>query len=99
QNIPLNTVNVNFLSLERVVKHYADLMDTWLAVRAWEGFGWLETRYETLVAETEKEGRRGTEFLGLGWDSRQERFYEKSRQKQLYSPTYQDVTRPVYKRS
>jgi Flp pilus assembly protein TadD len=99
QNIPLNAVNVNFLSLERVAKHYADLMDIWLAAREWEGFSWLETRYEDLVADTEKEGRRVTEFLGLAWDERQGRFYEKSRDKQFYSPTYQDVTRPVYARS
>jgi tetratricopeptide (TPR) repeat protein len=99
QNIPLNTVNVNFLSLPRVAKHYADLMDIWLAVREWEGFAWLETRYEDTVADMEKEGRRVTEFLGQTWHESQARFYEKSRQKQLYSPTYQDVTRPVYARS
>jgi hypothetical protein len=40
-----------------------------------------------------------TEFLGLTWHEEQSRFYEKSRKKQLYSPTYQDVTRPVYTRS
>jgi len=99
QNIPLNTVNVNFLSFERVAKHYADLMDIWLAVREWEGFAWIETRYEDTVADMEKEGRRVTEFLGQSWHESQARFYEKSRTKQMYSPTYQDVTRPVYNRS
>jgi len=99
QNIPLNADNVNFLTLERVAKHYADLMDVWLAVREWTGFAWLETRYEDIVADLPKEGRRVTEFLGLAWDEQQARFHEKSRQKQLYSPTYQDVTRPVYTRS
>ena len=99
QNIPLNAANVNFLSLERVAKHYADLMDIWLAVREWEGFAWLEVRYEDTVADLEKEGHRVTEFLGLAWDEAQARFYEKSQTKQLYSPTYQDVTRPVYSRS
>jgi Tfp pilus assembly protein PilF len=99
QNIPLNATNVNFLSLERLAKHYADLMDIWLAVREWEGFAWLEVRYEDTVAGLEKEGRRVTEFLGLAWREEQGRFYEKSRTKQLYSPTYQDVTRPVYSRS
>ena len=99
QNIPLNAVNVNFLSLERVVKHYADLMDIWRAVREWEGFAWIETRYEDTVADTTREGRRITEFLGLAWHEDQSRFYEKSARKQLYSPTYQDVTRPVYGRS
>ena len=74
-------------------------MDIWLAVREWEGFAWIETRYEDTVANLEKEGRRVTEFLGLSWNESQARFYEKSRQKQLYSPTYEDVTRPIYIRS
>src|SRR5262249_50319424 len=42
QNIPLNAVNVNFLTLERTAKHYGDLMDIWLTVREWEGFAWLK---------------------------------------------------------
>jgi len=33
QNILLNPTNANFLSFERLAKHYADLMDIWLAVR------------------------------------------------------------------
>ena len=99
QNIPLNAMNVNFLSFERLAKHYADLMDIWLAVREWHGFAWLEVRYEDTVAGLEKEGRRVTELLGLAWHEDQARFYEKSRSKQLYSPTCQDVTCPVYRRS
>jgi tetratricopeptide (TPR) repeat protein len=99
QNIPLNATNVNFLSFERLAKHYADLMDVWLAVREWDGFAWLETRYEDIVADLEKEGRRVTEFLGLAWHDDQARFYQPSGKKQLYSPTYQDVTKPVYRRS
>jgi tetratricopeptide (TPR) repeat protein len=96
QNIPLNATNVNFLTLERLAKHYSDLMDIWLSVRSWESFAWLETRYEDLVANLKGEGSRITEFLGLDWHSDQEQFYEKSLRKQFYSPTYQDVTRPVY---
>jgi hypothetical protein len=99
QNIPLNATNVNFLTLERLAKHYADLMGIWLAVREWAGFNWIETRYEDIVANLPEEGRRVTEFLGLQWHSDQEKFYEKSGARQLYSPTYQDVTRPVYSRS
>ncbi|MGA2749880.1 MAG: sulfotransferase [Verrucomicrobiota bacterium] len=99
QNIRLNSANVNFLSLDRVAKHYADLMDIWLAVRQWEGFAWMETRYEDIVADLAKEGGRVTEFVGLTWHPDQGRYYEKNAAKQLYSPTYQDVTRPVYNRS
>ena len=99
QNILLNVINVNFLSLERTARHYANLMDVWLAVRQWEGLAWTETRYEDVVADLEKEGRRVTEFLGLGWDEAQGRFHEKSSKKQMYSPTYHDASQPVYARS
>jgi tetratricopeptide (TPR) repeat protein len=99
QNIPLNSANVNFLSFDRLAKYYGDLMGIWLAVREWSGFAWIETRYEDIVAGLPKEGCRVTEFLGMQWHPDQERFHEKSVSKQLYSPTYQDVTRPVYQRS
>jgi hypothetical protein len=66
-NIMLNVTNVNFLSLERTVKHYADLMDVWLRMRELGGFDWIETRYEDVVLNTEQEGRKATEFLGLTW--------------------------------
>ena len=99
QNIPINAVNSNFTSLERAARHYANLMDVWLAVRQWEGFSWIETRYEDIVANLEQEGRRVTEFLGLGWHENQARFHEKTDQKRVYSPTYHDASQPVYKRS
>jgi tetratricopeptide (TPR) repeat protein len=99
QNILLNVINVNFLSLERTARHYANLMDVWLAVRQWEGLAWTETRYEDIVASIEKEGRRVTEFLGLEWNQAQGRFHERSSKKQMYSPTYHDASQPVYARS
>ena len=56
----------------------------WLAVREWEIFAWLETRYEGLVTHLQRDGRRVIEFLGLPWQDDQARFYEKSQTKQFY---------------
>jgi hypothetical protein len=98
-NIMLNATNVNFLSLERTVKHYEDLMDVWLRFRDVGGFDWVETRYEDVVANIETEGRRITGFLGLSWDPQQTSYYESSRRKFLYAPTYHDVTQPIYRRA
>jgi Flp pilus assembly protein TadD len=95
QNLPLNVANASFLSFERIAKHYASLMDVWLAVRDWEGFAWIETRYEDTVADLEKEGRRVTQFLGLDWVEEQARFYEHGRKQRLFSPTYHQVTQPL----
>ncbi len=99
QNIQLNATNVNFLSLERTAKHYGDLMDAWLKMRELGGFAWTETRYEDVVADLAGAGRKITGFLGLSWHPGQERFFESSRRKFLYAPTYHDVTQPVYQRA
>jgi tetratricopeptide (TPR) repeat protein len=96
QNLSLNQVNANFLSFERLARHYSDLMDIWLAVREWKGFAWIETRYEDVVRDLEQEGRKATAFLGLPWHPEQADYFTKSRQKSLFSPTYHEVTKPVY---
>ena len=98
-NIMLNATNVNFLSLERTAKHYADLMDVWLRLREIGGFDWIESRYEDVVENLEQEGRKVSAFLGLTWHVDQMTSHETARRKVLYAPTYHDVTQPVYKRA
>ena len=95
-NIMLNATNVNFLSLERTVKHYADLMGAWLRMREIGGFDWIESRYEDVVANMLDEGRKVTGFLGLDWHDGQTRYDETARGKVIFAPTYHDVTRKVY---
>jgi tetratricopeptide (TPR) repeat protein len=99
QNLALTPLNVNFLSLERAVRHYSDLMDTWLRLRELGGFAWLETRYEDVVGGLEAEGRRVTEFLGLSWHPEQAASHEAARRKLVYSPTYSEVAKPVHDRA
>ncbi|HEY1123911.1 MAG TPA: sulfotransferase, partial [Haloferula sp.] len=96
-NLMLNTTNVNFLSLERTVRHYEDLMGFWLRMKELAGFDWIETVYEDLVENTVAEGRKTTAFLGLEWDDAQGRYFETARRKVLYAPTYHDVTQPIYR--
>ena len=95
----LNAMNANFLSLERTAKHYADLMDVWLRMRELGGFDWLESRYEDVVNHLEPEGRRVTEFVGLSWHERQANFHDAAREKYVFAPTYNDVTKPVHGRA
>jgi tetratricopeptide (TPR) repeat protein len=99
QNLSLTPLNVNFLSLGRTVQHYQDLMDVWLRMREFGGFDWIESRYEDVVAGTEKEGRRVTEFLGLAWHPAQDRSQESARARFVFSPTYSEVTKPIHNRA
>jgi hypothetical protein len=99
QDLAVTGLNVNFLSLDRAVRHYADLMDVWLRIRELGGFDWVQVRYRDVIADLDGEGRRVTEFLQLPWHEAQTRFYESARRRFLFSPTYDDVTRPLQDRS
>ncbi|MGO8698896.1 MAG: sulfotransferase [Limisphaerales bacterium] len=99
QNLALTQVNVNFLSLERSVQHYKDMMDVWLRLRDLGGFDGMETRYEDVVANVEKEGRRITALLGLEWHECQGRSHEAAQRKLIFSPTYSDVAKPLHNRA
>jgi Flp pilus assembly protein TadD len=99
QNLTPTAMSVNFLSLERTVKHYADLMDVWLRMRELGGFEWIETRYEDVVGDLEAEGQRLTQFMDLEWDPGQAQYHQKAKKKFVSAPTYHDVTKPVYTRA
>ena len=99
QNLGLTPLNVNFLSVDRAVKHYNDLRDVWLRMRDLGGFDWMQVRYRDVVSNLEGEGQRATEFLQLPWHEGQAKFHESANRKFLYSPTYQDVTQPLQRRS
>ncbi|HTB63300.1 MAG TPA: sulfotransferase, partial [Opitutales bacterium] len=94
-----NHTHSNYLTFEQLAQHYGSVMEVWLAVREWEGLAWMETRYEDIVADMQKEGGRVTQFLGLEWHEGQARYYERNREKAVMSTNYSDVTQPVYKRS
>ena len=99
QKVPITPISSNWLTLPDAVEYYARTMQTWLAVRSLTQGPWLEFRYEDVVADLETHARRILEFLGLPWNEKVLRFYEHAREKVVRSPTYKDVTEPVYQRS
>jgi hypothetical protein len=99
QKVPLTPISSNWLSLSEAADYYTRVMKTWLTVRGLTQSPWLEFRYEDVVVDLEREAHRILEFLGLPWDDRVLKFYEHAREKLVRSPTYKDVTQPVYQRS
>jgi tetratricopeptide (TPR) repeat protein len=99
QKVPLTPISSNWLTLTHAAEYYARTMQTWLAVRPLTAGAWLEFRYEDVVADLEREARKILEFLVLPWDERVLKFYEHAREKIVRSPTYKDVTQPVYHKS
>jgi tetratricopeptide (TPR) repeat protein len=99
QDIPLNQAGAAFLALESAAAEYGALMGGWLQLKPLLKNPWLEVRYEDMVEDLESVARRTLEFLGLPWDERVLGFDKHARQKIVRSPTYADVTQPVYKRA
>jgi len=99
QFLPLNTNSVCFLSLERAATRYAVDMGVWLQLRDKLSANWLEVRYEDAIENLEKEARRGLGFLGLDWDASVMGYRKRVAQKAVSSPTYEAVSKPLYKSS
>ncbi|HUC83995.1 MAG TPA: sulfotransferase [Candidatus Acidoferrales bacterium] len=97
QPLPLNQVSATFLTLEDTVEEYVSVMGLWRTVAPRLPNPHLEVRYEDMVEDLESSARRVLEFLGVRWDERVLRFNEHARKKLVRSPTYADVTKPVFK--
>jgi tetratricopeptide (TPR) repeat protein len=99
QSIQLGQVSSAYLSLESTVEEYTTMMGLWQTVAPLIRGHSLEVRYEDMVEDLEPVARRTLDFLGVPWDERVLGFDEHARQKVVRSPTYADVTQPVYKRA
>ena len=95
--VPVGNTTSSFLSLEGAVDEYAALMSMWLTLKPLLKNPWLEVRYEDMVEDLESVARRTLEFLEVPWNPDVLKFHEHARQKTVRSPTYADVTKPVFK--
>ncbi len=97
--VPVTPSSVTYLSLEETTEGYAHTAEEWKILSSAIKNPRLEVRYEDVVADLESVSRRVLDFLGVSWDASVLRFDEHARSKRVRSPTYADVTQPVYKRA
>jgi hypothetical protein len=97
RSLPINSVTVSYLTLERAVEKYALMIGGWFKLRDLIGSPWIEVRYEDTVHDLECQVRRLLAFLELPWDAAVLHFHEHARQKHVRSPTYESVTTPIYR--
>ncbi len=96
-HLPITAANMSALNLEGTVETYARVMGIWTTLAPLIKNACLEVRYEDMVNDLESVARRTLDFLGVPWDARVLGFDEHARKKMIHSPTYADVTKPVYK--
>lgn len=90
---------LHFLSLESTARLYGEVMSLWLHLRNNLNIDYLEYHYEDLVADTEGVARKLLAFIGEHWDSRVLDYHKAAKTRQISTPSYRDVTKPISSRS
>jgi hypothetical protein len=70
-------------------------LGAWLKLRLMIG-DWVEVRYEDIVADLGRESRRTLDALGVPWNDSILQYRSLNPQKQVRSPSYEEVSRPIF---
>ncbi len=96
QNFVLNGAMSNFLTIESTARLYARVMGLWQDFTRMLPIDYHQVRYEDLVADFEGETRRLLDFLGVGWDDAVREHAQHARKRNIATPSYHQVTQPIY---
>jgi tetratricopeptide (TPR) repeat protein len=97
QALPPGPLSAIFLALGGTVEDYVAVMSIWRKVETIVPCPSLQVRYEDIVADLESAAHRTLEFLNIPWNASVLGFDEHARKKLVRSPTYAEVTKPVFK--
>lgn len=98
--VPLSSGSVASISIEESCRYYAEVMRHWLYLREIvPSSRWMESRYEDLLAEPEKQTRALADFLEIEWSPSMLSHHKNSSGRSVSTPTYDDVSKPLYTRS
>ena len=94
-----NPAMVQFETLKSSALFYAAVMDLWRQYEPVLPLSVHRVRYEDLIADFEGETRRMLAFLGVAWDDAVLAYAERAKGKAIATPSYHQVTQPIYTRS
>jgi len=99
QHFKLNAAMEQFLQLETAAALYDAVMQLWLTCRERLRLRFCEVRYEDVVADLEREGRRLAAFLDLEFESGMLDHRSTALKRLILTPSAQQVIEPIYARS
>jgi len=94
--VPINWNSAPATDIVEAARFYHDVMRHWVLFRDRIQSPTIETRYEDLVNDQVTEAKRLTDFLGMKWDDSILDVSKRSGQKAVSTPTYDDITKPIY---
>ena len=99
QDFELNSAMIHFLSLDRAVRFYTQVMGAWLHFRDIITLSHVTVRYEDTVQNLEFEAKRLIDHLGLDWEPGILQFHQRAAERVITTPSYVAVTEPVHTRA
>ena len=97
QDYRLTNAMANFLDLERTARTYALVMGLWLRYSSIFELDYIIIKYENIIENTEDELKKMFDFLALEWDDHVLNYYKyTNKRKSFYTPSYQDISKPVF---
>lgn len=99
QSFGLSPLTVHFLDWKSGAKFYAAVMGYWFDVRDDLAMPWLEIQYEDVLNDIEGQFSPIFNTLGLKWTSECKKFYQYAKNKEVHTPSFDQVTKPIYKSS
>ncbi len=96
QMYELNPEMAANLGLSSSAQYYARVMELYLLFRAFIPENLHEVRYEEIVRSFRNECSKLLDFLGLEWEDGLEGFHETASHRWIRTPSYDQVTRPLY---
>jgi tetratricopeptide (TPR) repeat protein len=97
--VPLNWSSAPAVDVVEACQFYAETMRHWLWWRGRLEWPSCEIRYEQVIADPINETKRVAERLGLCFDASMIDERRRSERRAVRTPTYDDVTKPLYTRA
>ena len=96
QNFVMNEVNACFLSMDDTAQVYAKVMRLWQRITQTLPLNYHRIRYEDLVSNFEHETRSLLTFIQVEWHDDVLKYAEHSKKSRINTPSYHQVTQPIY---
>ncbi|AEG01091.1 tetratricopeptide repeat-containing sulfotransferase family protein [Methylomonas methanica] len=91
-----SAATVHLFNWRSTAELYAETMRWWLHVKPLLSVDVMTFRYEDGIADFQGTFRRVFEFLGLAWHQQADQFYKQAGQKFIASPSFGQVSQPLY---
>jgi tetratricopeptide (TPR) repeat protein len=90
---------VQLLSWQGAAEFYAQTMNWWQHIKQRMNLKYLEFKYEDAVTDFEGTYRKVFDFIGLDWNPAVVNFHQSAAKKHIVSPSFNQVTQPLYNSS